>query len=62
MVAWGLIGIFSIGLPLLLAAVLTWWAAVRAARRVQGAAPAMEMAMAAVGVLVLSFGGLGLAG
>jgi hypothetical protein len=62
MVVWGLIGIFSIGLPLLLAAIPTWWAAARAARRAQGSAPAMEMAMAAVGVLVLSLGGLRLAG
>ncbi len=60
MVAWGLIAIFSIGLPLLLAAVPTWWAAARAARRAQGWAPAL--AMAPVAMLVLSFGGLRLAG
>ena len=64
MVVWGTIGMFTIGLPLLIAAIPTWGAAVRVARRQPGSAPAptMEMATAAMVVLVLSFGGLGVTG
>ncbi|MEE8337762.1 MAG: hypothetical protein V3R95_06855 [Dehalococcoidia bacterium] len=59
MTAWGVAGIFSIGLPLLLAAGLSWLAVLRMAGQVREAA--MASGAAAVATLVITFVGLALA-
>jgi hypothetical protein len=60
MTAWGVIGIFSIGMPLLLAAGLTWMAVLRMAGRVREAA--MASGAAAVAALAITLVGLSVAG
>jgi hypothetical protein len=60
MTAWGVIGIFSIGMPLLLAAGLTWMAVLRMAGRVREAA--MASCAAAIAALAITLVGLSVAG
>lgn len=59
MTAWGVVGIFSIGMPLLLAAGLTWLAVLRMAGGVREAA--MASGAAAVVALAITLVGLSIA-
>jgi hypothetical protein len=60
MTVWGVVGIFSIGMPLLLAAGLTWLATLRMAGQVREAA--MASGAAAVAALAITLVGLSLVG
>ena len=60
MTVWGVVGIFSIGMPLLLAGGLTWLAVLRMAGQVREAA--MASGTAAVAALAITLVGLSLLG